>query len=279
MITDYSILLFILTVVTGAVWLFELFYLAPRRAGTASPVGTGTGAAAVKRAGQPLWLEYTAGFFPVLALVFLVRSFLYEPYSIPSASMTPTLLVGDYILVNKFTYGIRLPILNRKIVEISHPKAGDVMVFRHPTDGVEDLIKRVVGVPGDRVDYHNKRLTINGHALTYEQQPDYLGDDSLILTKRYGENLNGVRHSVLETEGRPPLITAPDNFPGRDRCQYDDDGFSCTVPPGQYFMMGDNRDDSLDSRYWGFVPDQNIVGKAFVVWMNFHQLGHIGAIH
>jgi signal peptidase I len=274
MITDYSILLFILTVVTGTVWLLELVYLAPRRAAAAN----GSGGAA-KRAGQPPWLDYTAGFFPVLALVFVLRSFLFEPYSIPSASMTPTLLVGDYILVNKFTYGIRLPILNRKIVEMNTPKAGDVMVFRHPKDGAEDLIKRVIGVPGDRVEYRNKRLTINGHALKYEQRPDYLGDDSLLLSKQYAEDINGVRHPVLETEGRPPLISPPDNFPGRERCEYDDDGFSCTVPPGQYFMMGDNRDDSLDSRYWGFVPDQNIVGKAFVVWMNFHQLGHIGAIH
>jgi signal peptidase I len=292
-VTSYfSPALFVLTVLTGAIWLLELFYLGPRRAKT-GVMAANDGAMPQDRvageqssgpdrelneadAAQPAWIEMTAGFFPVLALVFVMRSFLFEPFTIPSGSMTPTLLVGDYILVNKFTYGIRLPILNKKVLQVHDPKPGDIMVFRHPNDTATDLVKRVIGVPGDRIDYHGKRLTIDGHALDYRAQADYLGDESLTMSKRYLENLNGVQHDVLETEGQPPLLAVPDDFPGRENCSYDRDGFACTVPQGQYFMMGDNRDNSSDSRYWGFVPDANIVGKAVFVWMNFHDVGRIG---
>lgn len=268
---NFTIALFLLTLATGAIWLLEMAVMGPRRAAAAP-------ASPRHIPKQPLWIEYTAGLFPALILVFCVRSFLVEQYTIPSGSMTPTLLVGDFVVVNKFSYGIRLPILNRKIIQIGNPQAGDVMVFRHPANPAEDLIKRVVGVPGDRIEYRNKRLTINGKPLHYEQQRDYLGDEDLTLSRQYLEVLNGRPHAVLERDDRPELQSAPDNFPGRSACEYDDTGFACTVPQGQYFMMGDNRDNSSDSRYWGFVPDQNIVGKALFVWMNFHQLGHIGAI-
>jgi signal peptidase I len=285
-ISYYAPALLFLTLASGSIWLLETLYLKPRRnragahaaqSATTAQTGSHEGVA-LASLGQPMWIECTAGFFPVLACIFVLRSFLFEPFTIPTGSMTPTLLVGDFILVNKFSYGIRLPILNKKIWSIGDPQPGDVMVFRHPKNPEIDLIKRVIGVPGDRIDYHNKRLSINGHALTYQPQPDYLNDADLNLSKQYVEDINGVKHDVLEITERPPLLGNPDNFPGREFCNYDPDGFFCTVPQGKYFMMGDNRDNSSDSRYWGFVPDANIVGKAVSVWMNFHHFGRIGKI-
>ena len=197
--------------------------------------------------------------------------------------MEPTLLVGDLILVNKFTYGIRVPIVNKKIIEINHPKRGDVMVFKYPRDMSLDYIKRVIGVPGDKIVYKNKRLTVNGQAVGYTELPDFLHPD-LRYSKHYQENLTGVSHQILNDENKPGYVMDDHNFPHSDLCSYDSEGFSCTVPEGNYFMMGDNRDNSADSRYWGFVPDENIVGKAFGIWMNldvitnmdFSKLSRIG---
>jgi signal peptidase I len=216
----------------------------------------------------PTWIEYSGSFFPVIALVFFLRSFLFEPFKIPSTSMVPTLQVGDLILVNKYIYGIRLPIINKKIVEMNHPQRGDVMVFKYPVDPSVDYIKRVVGVPGDKITYRNKRLTVNGKELSYKPLPDYLDEEHLNYSRQYLENLTGVEHRVLNYEQAPAYVPNPDDFPQRDRCTYNVEGFTCTVPAGHYFMLGDNRDNSRDSRYWGFVPDENIVGKAFFIWMN-----------
>jgi signal peptidase I len=191
--------------------------------------------------------------------------------------MVPTLAVGDMILVNKFTYGIRLPVLNKKIIEMNHPQRGDVMVFKYPKDPSLDYIKRVVGVPGDKIVYKNKRLTINGKELSYQSLPDYLDEERLSYSKQYLETLNGVTHKILNDERAPTYVSNPDAFPQRELCTYNIEGFACSVPSGHYFVMGDNRDNSLDSRYWGFVPDENIVGKAFFVWMNLGNLGRIGS--
>jgi len=212
----------------------------------------------------------------VIALVFFLRSFLYEPFKIPSSSMVPTLMVGDLILVNKFAYGIRLPIIDKKIIEVGQPKRGDVMVFRYPENPSLDYIKRVIGVPGDKITYKNKRLEVNGKEMSYEPLPEYL-DEHLNYWKQLRENLDGVKHNILIDDNHPPYVAYPHDFPGRELCSYDSEGFTCTVPSGKYFMMGDNRDNSEDSRYWGFVPDQNIVGKAFFVWMNFGDLKRIGS--
>ncbi len=227
---------------------------------------------------QPTWVEFTGGLFPVLVVVFVFRSFLFEPFKIPSPSMVPTLLVGDFILVNKYAYGIRLPVLNRKIIEVGQPQRGDVMVFRYPEDQKLDYIKRVVGVPGDRVEYKNKRLSINGKELGYQEQPDYIDGESLVTSRQYVETAGQREYKVLNMDSRPSFVLSPRDFAGRDQCNYGAEGFSCTVPAGQYFMMGDNRDNSEDSRFWGFVPDENIVGKAVSVWMNFGNLSHIGLI-
>jgi len=228
---------------------------------------------------QPWWLDWTAGLFPVILAVFLLRSFLFEPFKIPSGSMIPTLLVGDLILVNKFHYGLRLPVINTRITEGTAPARGDVMVFRYPPRPSLDYIKRVVGVPGDEVSYLNKRLTINGQPVPTGAVPDFFEEDAMRYMKQFEETLGERPHRLLIDEARPAFIPGADEFPNRNNCRYSVEGVVCKVPPGHYFMMGDNRDNSLDSRYWGFVPEQNIVGKAIFVWMNFGNLKRIGPFH
>ena len=226
---------------------------------------------------QPWWLDWTAGLFPVIVVVFLLRSFLFEPFKIPSGSMVPTLLIGDLILVNKFTYGLRLPVINTKITEGKPPQRGDVMVFRYPPKPSLDYIKRVVGVPGDEVAYLNKRLTVNGQPVPTQPLPDFFDADSMRYSKQFQEQLEGKTYGTLNDEGRPAFVPGATEFPFHDQCRYSAEGVVCKVPASQYFMMGDNRDNSLDSRYWGFVPEDNIVGKAFFVWMNFGNFKRIGS--
>jgi len=226
---------------------------------------------------QPWWLDWTAGLFPVIVVVFILRSFLFEPFKIPSGSMIPTLHIGDLILVNKFHYGVRLPVVNTKLTEGSAVQRGDVMVFRYPPKPSVDYIKRVVGVPGDEVSYLNKRLTVNGQPIATKALPDFFDESTMRYFKHYSENVGAKPHQILQDDERPAFIPGADPFPGRDQCHYTVEGVTCKVPAGHYFMMGDNRDNSLDSRYWGFVPDANIVGKAFFVWMNFGNLQRIGA--
>ncbi len=227
---------------------------------------------------QPWWIEYSISFFPVILIVFLLRSFLVEPFKIPSSSMVPTLLVGDFILVNKYTYGIRLPVANRKLIGIGAPERGDVMVFRYPDDPSLDYIKRVVGVAGDRIEYRNKRLSINGTPVPVRQIDDYLSKERMQFSRRFVESLNGVEHEILLDEDMPAALSAPGRaFPFAGNCNYNVNGLACTVPPGHYFVMGDNRDNSSDSRVWGFVPDENIVGKAFFIWLNLNELGRFGS--
>jgi len=294
---NFPLILFILTLVTGVIWCLDTFYLAKRRnlvaqtalaefdARQAQLLANGIQPDTHSRTAlethlrkQPTWIEYSGSFFPVIALVFFLRSFLYEPFKIPSSSMVPTLLVGDLILVNKFTYGIRLPIMNKKIIQMDNPARGDIVVFKYPEDPSLDYIKRVVGVPGDKIVYKNKRLAINGKELAYQALPDYLDldDKGLKYSQQYVEQLSGVEHKILNDEHMPPFVSNPHDYPRRELCTYNSEGFACTIPAGQYFMMGDNRDNSLDSRYWGFVPDENIVGKAFFIWMNFSNPTRIG---
>lgn len=172
-----------------------------------------------------------------------------------------------------------LPIVNKKIVELNQPQRGDVMVFRYPKDESMDYIKRVIGVPGDVVKYDNKRLTVNGHPATYAPQQDYLDGERLTYSKQYQETFDSVTHNILNDADRPAYVSGPDDFPFRENCTYNQTGFTCKVPAGHYFMMGDNRDNSADSRYWGFVPDKNIVGKAFFIWMNLGDWKRIGSFH
>jgi signal peptidase I len=237
---------------------------------------------------QPWWLDWTAGLFPVIAVVFILRSFLFEPFKIPSGSMIPTLWVGDLILVNKFHYGVRLPVINLKITDGNPVERGDVMVFRYPPKPNLDYIKRVIGLPGDEIAYLNKQLTINGQPAPKTPLPDFFEEDSLRYIKQFEERIplgdkpeasvTSVRlHRLLNDADRPAFVPGADEFMFKDNCRYTVEGVTCKVPDGHYFMMGDNRDNSLDSRYWGFVPEKNIVGKAFFVWMNFGNLKRIGA--
>jgi signal peptidase I len=299
-IGNFALLLLLLTLVTFAYWLAERLYFAPRRRKAAALYETQDAArrSELSRQGiqvdgdvddvknrllqQPWWLDWTAGLFPVIAVVFVLRSFLFEPFKIPSGSMIPTLQVGDLILVNKFHFGIRLPVINKKIIANHDPQRGDVMVFHYPIQPQIDYIKRVVGLPGDEVSYLNKQLRINGQLIEETPLPNYFvqGENGHAghYEQAFEENLSGVKHVILTSADRPAeIIGAFNSF--KDDCQYSAEGVVCKVPPGQYFMMGDHRDDSQDSRYWGFVPDENIVGRAFFVWMNFNDLSRIGSFH
>ncbi len=298
---NFALLLFLASVVTGLYWLAERFYFLPQRQtaaarleaetqqrradndklGLRSDEGGELSQAREHLLAQPWWLDWTAGLFPVIVVVFLLRSFLFEPFKIPSGSMIPTLLVGDLILVNKYHYGIRLPVLNTRITEGNKPQRGDVMVFRYPPRPSQDYIKRVIGVPGDEVAYLNKRLTLNGQPVPTQALPEFFDEDAMRYFKQYGETLGEKPHRlIVDTDRRGGFSEAEiGDFPFRDNCRYSVEGVVCKVPEGHYFMMGDNRDNSLDSRYWGFVPDQNIVGKAFLVWMNFGNLKRIGSFN
>jgi signal peptidase I len=293
---NFALLLLLAVVVTGVYWVLEKLYFLPERRRAAdradsaqaqriaelarqgiTQVDTDTSAATRQALlQQPWWLDWTAGLFPVILAVFVLRSFLFEPFKIPSGSMIPTLRVGDLILVNKFHYGVRLPVVNTKVIDNHEPKRGDVMVFRYPPQPTLDYIKRVVGVPGDEVAYINKRLTVNGQAIDTQAQPEFFDADTLRYSQQWRETLVDRQYNVLTDDTRPAFVGGASEFEGREACHYSAEGVVCKVPAGHYFMMGDNRDNSLDSRYWGFVPESHIVGKAFFVWMNFGDLGRIG---
>jgi signal peptidase I len=296
---NFSLLLFILTVATGLYWLAEKFIFLPRRQAAAAnlvahdvqrrselkrlgiaQVDGDVDEARHRLLAQPWWLDWTAGLFPVIVLVFLLRSFFFEPFKIPSGSMIPTLEIGDLILVNKFHYGVRLPVINKKIIDNHTPQRGDVMVFRYPVDPSIDFIKRVVGVPGDEVSYIHQKLSINGKPVPLDQLDDYYDEDRRLFSKQFTEHLGEGQHRLLVDPGLPSSYgMRARSFPGAENCHYSPEGVTCKVPPGHYFMMGDNRDNSEDSRFWGFVPDENIVGRAFFVWMNFGDLKRIGSFH
>jgi signal peptidase I len=259
---NFALILLILLLVSGAIWAADALVLRKRRPADAK---------------DPWWVEYGASFFPVILIVFMLRSFLVEPFKIPSGSMIPTLQVGDFILVNKYTYGIRLPVVNRKVIDINSPQRGDVMVFRYPEDPSLDYIKRVIGVPGDVIAYQNKKLTINGEPVATRRIDDYLHPERLYYSRQFTEKIDAAEYQTLNDADAPPYIPGPAQFPNRELCSYNAAGVNCTVPPGHYFVMGDNRDNSRDSRFWGFVPEQNIVGKAFFIWLNFSDFSRIGS--
>ncbi len=227
-----------LVVITGLIWLLDKFVWAPKR---------------LSNQAEPIIVEYAKSFFPIILAVLVIRSFIAEPFRIPSASMVPTLHIGDFILVNKFSYGIRLPVTNTKIIKMEQPQRGDVVVFRYPPKPEIDYIKRVVGLPGDRVGYFNKTIYINGRPVLqdeYEKTIEHIGIVPTSHTLKY-EHLGEKTH----------LIALGPNMQRRE--------LDIIIPEGEYFVMGDNRDNSSDSRFWGTVPEQNLVGKAFYIWMSW----------
>jgi len=252
---DFEFLLVLATAVTGIFWLLDALFFAKSRRQQATS----------KTIPDPILVEYSKSFFPVLLAVMVLRSFLFEPFRIPSGSMMPTLLVGDFILVNKFSYGLRLPITHTRITEGDKPKRGDVIVFRYPKDESLDYIKRVIGLPGDHISYYNRRLTVNGKLvdITFDHKYEGLGDLNGKLNNDGCDRKNASCDVFVEKFGNMEhmAMTNPDV-----RYAFDGEYF---VPPGHYFVMGDNRDHSNDSRFWGYVPENNLVGKAIIIWMHW----------
>jgi signal peptidase I len=260
---DFAAILVIAALVTGGIWLLDIFVLAPRRAQAASTAPKG------REVKLPWYVDFSRSFFPIILAVLLLRSFIVEPFRIPSGSMMPTLLAGDFILVNKFAYGVRLPVVNTKIIDSGSPQRGDVVVFRYPEDPSVAYIKRVVGLPGDYLEYRNKQLSVNGEPVPQHPLPA-VGDAVAQGYEFRMETLGNVNH--------PIQIRKSDDLSW---------GYSVDlsrgykVPEGYYFMMGDNRDNSRDSRFWGPLPEGNLIGKAFLIWMNLDCItlqGHCNRI-
>lgn len=236
---DFAALLVLLTFVSGVIWAIDAWFLKPAASGERK---------------EPVVVEYARSFFPVFFIVLILRSFVVEPFRIPSASMMPTLLIGDFILVNKFDYGLRWPVLNSKFISNNLPERGDIVVFRYPEDPSTPFIKRVIGVPGDEIIYYQKTLFVNGKKVDEEligEYDSYGSAKMMIGNLAYLEDLPDVSHQILKDPHRSSK------------------NVKTTVPEGNYFVLGDNRDNSKDSRYWGFVPEENLVGRAFMIWMNF----------
>jgi signal peptidase I len=247
-------MMIVLTLITGVVWGLDAIWLEPKRLAGRKPDAAVTPGRLV---------DLCRSLFPVVLVLLLLQSFVVQPFRIPSGSMLPTLLIGDFVLVNKFAYGLRDPVFHHKFLALGEPKRGDVVVFRWPVDPGVDFVKRIVGLPGDRIAYRRKQLFVNGEAAAVVPDGTFEVQDSQRV-QRMDERLGDVAHGILVNPARPA------------------DDFELIVPKGQYFAMGDNRDNSDDSRYWGTVPEANLVGKAFFIplswdganWrINFSRIG------
>ncbi len=247
---DFPTLLVLLTLVTGLVWLLDSLFFAPKRRDRGN-------------AREPLLVEYSRSFFPVILIVLILRSFLIEPFRIPSGSMMPTLLIGDFILVNKYAYGIRLPVINKRIIDLGSPQRGDVVVFRYPENPRIDYIKRVVAIPGDTLSYRRKTLLVNGQPAVQTPLGIYIGIGS-------GSSMTGalehIEKNAEDAEYRILINPMVPDFPAACQVLAKE---PIVIPEGHYFMVGDNRDNSNDSRCWGLVPEEHLAGRAFAIWMNW----------
>ena len=277
MASNFALILVLITLVTGIIWALDKWRWAPQRARKIAEAQVAYGnkvdeAALARAARVPGWIEQARSIFPVIAAVLILRSFIYEPFQIPSGSMMPTLLVGDFILVEKFAYGLKEPVGNTTLIATGQPKRGDVVVFKYPEDTRIDYIKRVVGLPGDRIVYQDKQLYIKP-ACVGDECPDFapvaltagkVGEFSQngVPLERFNEHLTERGHDILKNPQRPDLTHLYYGQPDTAQNEW-------LVPAGQYFTMGDNRDNSTDSRFWGFVPAENLVGKAVAIWISF----------
>ena len=272
---DFSAVLLAITVLTGLVWALDAVLLAPRRAAAARAAGRDP-----MLTPEPGTVDYARSFFPVALVVLLLRSFIFEPFRIPSDSMMPTLLDGDFIIVNKYAYGLRLPVVNRKILDVGEPRRGDVVVFRWPVDPSTNFIKRLVGLPGDHVEVQDNRITINGRPVDFTIGKDRYSDGCYVNLVRAKERLGGHEHETIFCPvalDRQPVLPACNRRGVRGYVCGDEDApassrmepFVGDVPPGHYLMMGDNRDNSDDGRRWGYVPEENLVGRATRIWFNW----------
>ncbi len=255
----FSEILLLATTVSGAVWALDSLFLRPRRMMYVVSPTKG------KAEHEPWWVEYSKSFFPVLLIVLILRSFLIEPFRIPSGSMRPTLKEGDFIIVNKYDYGLRLPLLGNKIFSLGDPQRGDIIVFKHDKKGDSmDMIKRVIGLPNDRIQYKDKMLYVNGELIQQDFLKEMLDTEeagNVAAVRVYQEELGNKKHLIYVQSGDMQSLA---------RYLYDD----VVVPPNQYFVMGDNRDNSGDSRFWGFVRDEEVQGRAFAIWMSWDSAKH-----
>jgi signal peptidase I len=273
----FSTILVLVTLISGLIWLVDVLFFAPKRKEKLALAQSGSQQlseeAIDKIIREPVVVETAHSIFPVIAFVMILRSFIYEPFQIPSGSMMPTLLVGDFILVEKFSYGLRDPVWRTKLIETGEPERGDVFVFKYPENPKIDYIKRVVGLPGDKVTYSNKQLTIQPKCSSDNICPDPVNIAHMEVNRgefthegvpliRYKETTDGLEHDILVNPSRPDFRQHFYQQSGTQIGEF-------IVPEGQYFAMGDNRDNSTDSRFWGFVPEENLVGKAVAIWISF----------
>ncbi len=262
---DFAAIMLSVLLVSGVIWGIDLLGAGRKRWALYKQLKNAQREATEQEAKllkEPIIVDYARSIFGVILVVFIVRSFIVEPFRIPSGSMMPTLVDGDFILVNKYDYGIRIPVINKKLIDLGDPQRGDVVVFRYPKEPHIDYIKRIIGLPGDEIHYEDKRLYINGDPLTLNMVGEYPGwgdQDEMKGALVLQENLGEIEHEIL--------------IDGRRRSQLG----TFTVPEGEYFVMGDNRDHSNDSRFWGTVPDENLIGRAFFIWMNFSSLDRVGS--
>ncbi|MGH8145704.1 MAG: signal peptidase I [Rhodanobacteraceae bacterium] len=271
--SDFALALVLITAAFFVIWLGDKLLFARRRRERAGADG--------EQPREPVLVDYARSFFPVILAVLVFRTFLLEPFRIPSGSMMPTLLVGDFVLVNKFSYGLRLPVTNTKILDTGEPQRGDIAVFRYPKNPKEDYIKRIIGLPGDTITVKGEQVYIDGKPMPQTLIGPYHGTDKVSIRMEenpnmspvtlHAEDLGIVKHKILQF-----AYIEPDPCSGGTRLA----GGGCrwVVPKGHYFAMGDNRDDSADSRFWGFVPEQNLAGKAFLIWFSLADWHRIGTV-
>lgn len=254
------VLILIAAIFTGFLWVINKLVLAKKASHSSVEV----------------WVKKIGDYFFVFLGVFIFRAFLFEFFLIPSSSMVPTFVTSDYVIANKFAYSVNIPITDEEIISIAEPKRGEIIVFRNPLTPELTYVKRIIGVPGDRISYIDKRLSINGKALDTTPTGQYKNENREYSSDSFIETLDGLKHTILTDKDAAPSIENPSEFPNKNMCSYLPNGIECTVPSGNFFMMGDNRDNSLDSRSWGFVPKRNIVGKVNYILVNPRDFSRSG---